>query len=716
MNFYNDLRCCYSEVALWRYLLLAQYLQNQCMYPRFVPAFFLISLSWCSSSVQGHELTPIVVIGHYDNSIGTSDAASEGVIGPELLRNRAILRPADVLEYIPGMVVTQHSGDGKANQYFLRGMNLDHGTDFATTVNGVPVNMPTHAHGHGYSDLNFLIPELVQRVEYRKGPYFASEGDFSSAGSANFVYRTKLDRPFADVTIGQRGYLRSVAGVSRGLSEGVTLLTAVERLNNNGPWSIPEGIRKINTQFILSGGSPREGWSTSLSAYSARWNSTDQIPQRLIDAGSYQGQPFGRFDSLDPSDGGNTNRTSLSGNWHQAADHVLTKIEWYAIKYAVNLFSNFTYSLDRTNDQFAQTDDRSVWGSKAYRSWLTDLSHGRSMQNTLGVQMRQDRIRVGLYDTVARQNQSTVRDDAVHQTLVGIYGENEMGWSSWVRTVTGLRVDQFNAKVNSNSQSQNSGNATAFKVSPKFSVIFGPWQKTEFFINAGKGFHSNDARGTTAKVDPKTGLPIDSIPGFVSSRGQEIGVKSQIVPDLQTTLAIWRLDFDSELVYVGDAGNTEAGRPSRRTGVEWSNHWTPSEHVLMDANFAWTRPRYSDSDPAGNLIPNAVQKVANLTFALRNLGPWSGSLGVRYIGAAPLIEDNSVRSSASVTANLRVNRKISNNMDVALDVLNLTDRKNNDISYYYTSRLAGEPLGGVDDLHVHPAEPRTVRVTARMRF
>ncbi len=671
---------------------------------------------WCTTPAFGHELESIVITGHYDNSIGTSDAASEGVIGPELLRNRAILRPADVLEYIPGLVVTQHSGDGKANQYFLRGMNLDHGTDFATTVNGVPVNMPTHAHGHGYSDLNFLIPELVQRVEYRKGPYFASQGDFASAGSANFVYRTKLDRPFADVTMGHRGYLRGVAGVSRKVGEGVTLLTAVERLNNNGPWSVPEGIRKTNAQFILSGGSPREGWSTSLSAYSARWNSTDQIPQRLIDAGSYQGQPFGRFDSLDPSDGGNTHRTSLSGNWHQASDHELTKIEWYAIKYDLNLFSNFTYSLDRANDQFAQTDDRSVWGGKANRSWLTDLSDGRSMQNTLGVHLRQDRMRVGLYDTLARKIQSTVRDDDVQQTLIGIYGENGMGWSSWLRTVTGLRVDQVNAKVTSHSQPQNSGSAAASKVSPKFSVIVGPWQKTEFFINAGNGFHSNDARGTTAKVDPKTGLPIDSVPGLVSSRGQEIGVKSQIVPNLQTTLSIWRLDFDSELVYLGDAGNTEAGRPSRRTGVEWSNHWTPGEHLLMDANCAWTRPRYSDNDSAGNRIPNAVQRVANLTFALRNLGPWSGSLGVRYIGAAPLIEDNSVRSIASVTTNLRVNRKISNNLDVALDVLNLADRKNNDISYYYTSRVASEPLGGVDGVHVHPAERRTIRVTARMRF
>ena len=233
---------------------------------------------------------------------------------------------------------------------------------------------------------------------------------------------------------------------------------------------------------------------------------------------------------------------------------------------------------------------------------------------------------------------------------------------------------------------------------------------------AGKGFHSNDARGMTSRVDPKTGLPIDRVPGLVSSRGQEVGIKTEIVPHLQSALAFWRLDFDSELVYVGDAGNTEAGRPSKRTGIEWSNHWTPGDHFLMDVNLAWTKPRYADNDPAGNHIVNATQRVANLTFALRNLGPWSGSIGIRYIGSAPLIEDNSVRSTSSLTTNLRVSRKISNDITMAMDVLNLTDRKNNDISYYYTSRVAGEPASGIDGVHVHPAVPRTVRISARIQF
>ncbi|NCW18781.1 MAG: TonB-dependent receptor, partial [Betaproteobacteria bacterium] len=606
----------------------------------------LAALTVCLGA-HAHESSQIVVFGHYANDIGSSDSASQGVIGPELLSNRALLRPAEVLEYIPGMVVTQHSGDGKANQYFLRGMNLDHGTDFATTVNGVPINMPSHGHGHGYSDLNVLIPELVSRIQYRKGPYFAAEGDFSSAGSASIMYRSQLDKPIAAVSVGQRGYLRAIAAGSREIADGVTLLAAVERLNNDGPWTTPEGLRKANLLFTVSGGTPRENWSTSLSAYSAYWNSTDQVPQRLIDAGSYLGRPFGRFDSLDPSDGARTSRLSLSGNWQRSRDDQITALQWYLIKYDLDLYSNFTYALDRASDQFAQKDHRSVLGANAFRTWISDLGSERSMLNTLGVQVRQDQIRVGLFDTVQRQIEGAVRDDRVRQTILGIYGQNELKWTSWFRTLAGIRADQLQADVTSFVLAENTGSASAFKVSPKMSMIFGPWHKTELFVNAGRGFHSNDARGMVARIDPKTGLEVDRVPGLVSSRGREIGVKTEVIPHLQSAIAFWKLDFDSELVYVGDAGNTEASRPSRRSGIEWSNHWTPNEQVLVDVNLAWTRPRYADNDPAGNAIVNATQRVANLTFALRNLGLWSGSLGVRYIGSAPLIEDNSVRSLCS---------------------------------------------------------------------
>ncbi len=657
----------------------------------------------CGVSAHAHENTTTVeIVAHYDNAIGNSDSASQGAVNAELLQSRALLRPAEALEFIPGMVVTQHSGDGKANQYFLRGMNLDHGTDFATTVNGVPINLPTHAHGHGYSDLNVLIPELVQNVHYKKGPYFASEGDFSSAGSANFVYRTQLPRDLLDVVVGQRGYLRGLAAGSRTVSDGVTLLSAIEHVQNNGPWTVPEHLRKLNSQFILSSGSPRQGWTTSLSAYRASWTATDQVPLSLIDNGT-----IGRYDSLDPTDGAHTQRTSVSGTWHQASDKARTHINWYALQYDLALFSNFTYFQNRVNgDQFAQKDQRTAFGGSVAQSWQGNWG-ARDMVNTLGVQIRQDDIRVGLYDTVARTSTRTVRDDTVQQTMVGVYANNELNWQPWLRSVTGMRIDRLNVKVNSHTNVANSGEASSTQASPKLSLIFGPWWQTEFFTSMGKGFHSNDARGMT---DPNA-----PVQGLVATRGHEIGLKSQAIANLQTTLAIWQLDVDSELLYVGDAGNTEAGRRSKRTGVEWSNHWSPSRHWLVDLNLAWTRPRYNDGAMEGSYIVNAVTRVAHLNVAMREMGPWSASVGVRYIGAAPLIEDNRVQSRSTLTTQLRINRRLDANLDVALDVINLANRVNNDISYFYASQVSSTATSQ-QDVHVHPAEPRTFRLSARLRY
>lgn len=686
------------------------------MSSRFVPMCAALALTWCHIPVLGHESPVVEVLARHDNVTGISDAASQGVIGGQVLLERGLLRPAEVLEFIPGMVVTQHSGEGKANQYFLRGMNLDHGTDFATTVNGVPVNLPTHAHGQGYSDLNVLIPELVGRVDYRKGPYRAQDGDFSSAGSANISYRTRLEQPMLASTVGQHGYLRSLLAGSGGLAEDVTLLAALDSLNHDGPWTVPQGLRKRNALLILSGGSAREGWSGSLSSYQAHWRSTDQVPQRLIDVGTFAGRPFGRFDSLDPNSGASTRRASVSAEWHQRSYTDLRRVQVYALRYGLDLLSNFTYSLERTSDQFAQTDRRTVLGGQASRTWWTSAGEGRAMHNTLGVQLRQDRIRAGLYDSLAGQVEHTVRDDSVQQSQIGLYGESEIGWRPWLRSVAGLRADRFDARVHSHTQAANSGTARALRFSPRLSLIFGPWAQTEFFINAGHGFHSNDARGATARVDPRSGEPVASVPAMAGSRGQEIGLKSSLLPGLQTTVALWRLDLDSELVYVGDAGNTEAGRASRRTGIEWSNQWRPGEHLRVDANFAWTRPRFAEGDPALRHVPNAVQRVAHVALILRQLGPWSASLAWRYIGPAPLTEDNAVRSVRSQTTQLRVQRQIGSSLDLALDVFNLGNRKNNDISYFYTSRVKGESAGGVPDLHVHPAEPRSLRLTARLRF
>jgi hypothetical protein len=659
---------------------------------------------WSLSAQATVHLEPVEITGrHYDNAVGTSDAASQGVIRAELLKSRPALRPGEVLEFVPGLIVTQHSGDGKANQYFLRGFNLDHGTDFATSVNGIPVNMPSHGHGQGYTDLNFLIPELVDRIEYRKGPYFAKNGDFSSAGSADIAYSRSFAAPFASLTVGQRGYRRGVGAGSASVGGGHTLMGALELQRNDGPWTVPEDLKRANGVLTLSGGSAQRGWSASVMAYDASWTGTDQVPERLVREG-YNGQPFGRFDSLDPTSGGDTRRTSFSGEWRDTNGAHSSRVSAYAMDYRLSLYSNFTYALDSADDQFSQQDRRKVYGLAATHS-IDHTLGPLAARSELGVQLRHDRARVGLFQTSARVVDTTTRDDKLRETLLGLYGQTALELTPWLRSLVGVRADSVRFAVD-NQMAPGSASASDQQLSPKFTLVAGPWAKTEFFFNAGRGFHSNDARGATAATNPA--------PGLAASRGMELGARSEWVPGLQSSVALWTLAFNSELVYVGDAGNTEASRPSKRRGVEWNNRWAPSRWLLVDADLAWTHARFSDGDPVGDRIPNAVDRVASVAFSVKELGPWSGSLQWRYLGPGALIEDNSERSRSSLTTNLRMSRKLWRDAELTLDVFNLFDRKVDDIQYFYESQPAGEPAQ--NDRHVHPAEPRTVRLTLKIGF
>jgi outer membrane receptor protein involved in Fe transport len=650
--------------------------------------------------------TTVTITGHYDNAVGTSDAASQGVIQRGLLDSRPAQRPGEVLEFVPGVIVTQHSGDGKANQYFLRGFNLDHGTDFATRVNGLPVNMPSHGHGQGYSDLNFLLPELVSRVEYRKGPYFARNGNFSSAGSADIVYLKRLDAPFGQLTLGERGFRRGVAGGSFDLTPGVSLLGAFEAQHYDGPWTVPERLRKHNGVLTLAGGSTTTGarWSASLMSYRARWTATDQVPQRAIDDGR-----IGRFDSLDATAGGDSERHSLSAEWRNGAG---TQLAAYALRYRLDLNSNFTYALQRPadGDQFKQRDARNVFGLDASHGVSHTLG-GLAARSEVGASLRHDRARVGLYDSVARNITAVTREDDVRETLLGVWGQTSVELRPALRAVLGARADHWRARVDALSLPANGGRARDTQVSPKLSLIAGPYAKTEFFFNAGRGMHSNDARGTTAAIDPKSGAPVDRVPPLVASRGWELGLRSEAVAGLQTSLALWKLDFDSELVYVGDAGATEASGASTRRGIEWNNRWVPVPGLLFDADLAWSHARFRN----GERIPNAIERVASIAATLRDLGPWSASLQLRHLGPGPLSGDNSVRARPSTLTNLRVGYRINARAEATLDVFNLFDRQADDIQYFYESQLAGE-ASPVEDRHVHPAEPRSARLTLRVSF
>jgi outer membrane receptor protein involved in Fe transport len=668
-------------------------------------------------------LPTIEVAGHYDNGVGTSDAASQGVILGSLLQDLPLLRPGEVLEAVPGLVVTQHSGEGKANQYFLRGYNLDHGTDFATSVDGVPVNMPTNGHGQGYSDINFLIPELVERIDYRKGPYFAASGDFSSAGSADVQYRNTLDKSLLNLTIGDDGYRRVLAATSLPLpfvaasadAGAPRLLAALELMGNDGPWVNPDGMHKFNALLRASGGDAGRGWSIDGLAYDAHWNSTDQVPLDLIDSGE-----LCRYCALDPSDGGRSARAIVSGEWHRRDDDGYIKTSAFFEHYRLQLWSNFTYFENNPveGDQFNQRDNRNIVGARFAEGWMHTL-FGVDSITEAGVQTRYDRIHVSLFNSHARVAFAGVSDNLVDETEAALYVENTTNWNSWLRSLIGARLDTIHLDLVSQTYAANSGNASDSRASPKLSLIFGPWKQTEFFVDAGNGFHSNDARGVIYRYDPTSGQPITRSPALVGSFGKEIGLRTELIPGLQSSLALWSLNSASELVYTADSGGTEINGASRRYGVEWNNHARLTDWLLLDADLAWTRARYANDNDNGELgdhIPNAVSKVASLGLSVHDVGAWSGALQFQYIGGYPLSQDDSLHAPSALVANLRVQRRLNAWTALSLDVLNLFDRDYYDIAYAQDYRVTPSSPLVPNGITVHPGESREFRLTLQLEL
>jgi len=670
----------------------------------------LLFLLLAGAAANAHEplSEEIEVTGaHYENAVGTSDAASAGRIGRELVEDRPILRPGELLELVPGLVITQHSGAGKANQYFLRGFNLDHGTDFATTLDGVPLNLRTHAHGQGYTDLNFLIPELVQRVDYFKGPYFAEKGDFASAGAADIHSAETLPKNLVSLTGGSFLYGRALFAGSPELAGG-NLLYGLELFHDDGPWVRPDDYRRLNGVLRYTRREGDRRWSATAMGYVGDWNATDQVPQRAVNSGAID-----RFGAVDNTTGGRTHRFSLSGDYRQTLGESLIEANVYAVKYRLNLFSDFTYFVaDPVNgDQIEQADDRWMFGTSGEWTWASQQT---PLHLSAGWEARHDRIEpVGLYATAAQVRLRTVRQDAVRETSAALFAEATLNLTRWLRATGGLRYDHYWFDVASDLPA-NSGNGDAGRVSPKASLVFGPWAKTEAFANFGLGFHSNDARGVTTHVDPASGVAVTPVTPLVQTRGAEVGLRSEFLHDVQTSLALWRLDMDSELLFTGDAGTTEPSRPSRRYGVEWDAQWHPLHWLVFDVMLAWSHARFTDGAP--DHIPGSIEWMSSAGVTLHELGPFRASLFMRYFGPRPLVEDDSVRSTASTLFNLQTSYDFTAWARLSLEVFNLFDAQVDDIAYFYASRLRGEPGAGVDDVHFHPAIPRNFRVSAAFRW
>jgi hypothetical protein len=641
-------------------------------------------------------LQEVVVTAVREGLIGSAATSSQGVVVRDELELLPAFRPGQLLETVPGLVVTTHSGEGKANQYLLRGFSLDHGTDLATFIDGMPVNGRTHAHGQGYTDLNFLIPELAAGLVFTKGPYFAAQGDFSSVGSVHMELLDTFGGELA-ATGGSLDYQRIFAAGSEPLADG-HVLAASEVVHYDGPWDHPDDLRKVNAVLRYARGEHDDGYSLTAMFYHGEWNATTDQPQRAIDQGL-----IGRFGSLDPSDGGLAQRWSLSAQFGQVMAGWQLKANAYVIGNQLTLWNNFTHFLDDpvNGDQHAQQEGRTVAGGGASLATQPHL-FGVNDDLLVGVDTRYDDVRVSLVHTRERMPLAVLEQDEVHETSVGGYVSLTTYWTERFRSILGLREDYFTAS----DRGTNAGHVDQALLQPKVSLAYTPTARTELYVSAGRGFHSDDARGATQA----------SAPLLAASKGAELGVRSSLARNLNATLTLFQIDFSSELTYDADAGETVAGRPSRRRGVELNATYLPFSRLEIYASIAATHARYTDSDPAGNYIPDAPEAIGSLGIYLRPLRGWSGGLQYRYFGAHPLVEDDSVRSRGNQEWNLDVKYQLASGWNFGVGVFNIFNQAYNAADYYYTDRLQGDPAAGVAGVHIHPLEPRSARATVSKTF
>ena len=669
--------------------------------------------------VEGHVMEEIVISGRAEPLLGTAGSASQGRIGQVDLATRPILRSGELMEVVPGAAVTQHSGTGKANQYYLRGFNLDHGTDFAGFLDNVPLNQPTHGHGQGYLDLNPIIPELVEAIEFGKGPYYTEVGDFSSAGYARYTLARHLHQTMVKVTGGENDFARAVVASSTELGHG-DLLGAVEAQFGNGPWVMDEDAHRLNGLLRYSGSHGAADWSVSVLGYDAEWDSTDQVPLRAVQQGL-----ISRLGNIDPTLGGSSQRYSANAELAIEAGRGHYHANAYVVYSDFELFSNFTYFLDNPmlGDQITQLDRR--WTTGLNTSYEYDHAlFARPSVTTVGVQVRHDHtLDLALLNSVNTVPSRAVREDDTEQTAIGFHVSNETRLTDWLRARVGLRADHHRFDVAS-AVAGNSGDENDTVWSPKAALILGPWRDTEFYLNYGQSFHSNDARGTVSRIDPASGAPAMPVDPLVKSWGTEAGVRTAVVGGLVSTFSLWYLELDSELLFVGDAGTTEPQGGSHRYGIEWSNFYRVTDWLTFDLDVALTQSRFDDGP--NDDIPNSVGRVITSGATVDLPNGLFGAVRLRHFGDSPLTEDGSVYADASTVVNLRAGYRWHDSLEFAIDVFNLFDSEDPDVSYFFASCLRSDPAAvcgrnlaerpGVEDVHLHPVEPRQVRATVKWAF
>jgi outer membrane receptor protein involved in Fe transport len=654
-------------------------------------------------------------------------AASSSTVRDRDFLLRPHPRPVDILQVVPGLYTNQHAGGGKANQYFLRGFDADHGTDVALFVDGVPVNMVSHAHGQGYADLNWLIPELIERVEVYKGTYFPQFGDFATAGAVNLV--THRGFQTSQVTLGG-GSFDTWRGLFIAAPEvdGWSPVIAGQAYGTNGPFLSPERLERFSLfAKVTRNVSGRSSLSLVLTSYGSDWNASGQVPLREVGAGRLE-----RFGTIDPSEGGNSQRHSLYGTFRALTEgggevNVLA----YALQYRLNLFSNFTFlSRDPVNgDMIEQHDARSVLGLNASyrfpRRW-----GGITFETTLGAQLRTDTIDAALYNDRARERLSTVVDANVREGSLALFVQEDITLTPWLRAVLGLRGDAFGFDVEdrledlSTQETKSSGVRQAARVSPKASLVISALPDTELYLNAGIGFHSNDARGVVREPEPVTPL--------TRARGYEAGVRTRLFERLDLAGSLFLLDLDSELVWVGDEGTTEARGPTRRQGLEAEARLRILPWLFADADLTLSRATFVQNAGNADAVALAPTLILAGGVSARHPSGAYGRLGVLHLGDRPATEDRFLTAEGFTRVDATVGYRASW-FEVNVGIQNVLDTEWREAQFANVSRLPGEtesgncppgtrPAGeegafeGCEDLHFTPGAPINAQASMSLFF
>ena len=704
----------------------------------------------------GAGLSEITVTAQRIDLIGKASTASEGVVADPEIQLLPAYRPGQLLETVPGLIVTLHSGEGKANQYLLRGYNLDHGTDLETYVDDIPVNQPTHAHGQGYTDLNFMIPELADGITYTKGPYYPTIGDFGAVGSVHVSYRDTIDDQIS-ATVGMYGFQRVMAAGSTALASG-TLLAAFEAQHYDGPFERPDDARKENMVLRYSTGDARNGYSATAMYYHQIWNNTTDIPVRAIT----EGLVANRFGTLDPTDGGHSQRASLSLEYHTQLGGGVLNTNAYVEYNQLHIFNDFTHYLFNPvdGDQEDQFENRRVTGGHATYSFSAPIG---SIPNdiSIGALTRYDLLGVGRAPSMDQVPQPTGTDpvsfsddDHVFLFAGGAFFQATTRWTPWFRSIIGLRDDyqhgtdvDYLAALHETAGYTNGGTAQQNLAQPKGSLIFTASDSLEFYVSAGRGFHSADLRGVNQDVSVDLGLPHTNL--LSKQEGQEVGARAAVGHDLTFTFAVYNLWQQSETIIDPDVGADTAGPPSRRYGYEINLTYQINRYLEFYGSYSgdhtrFTHPLDDGTGHLGDYITDAPVATGSLALYLKDLGPWSGGLNVRYLGNYPLSSGPCVDSAAvhdfpgvatscanAPTALGQVNGKgfAEVNLDAhyafpdqwsaGVGIYNLFNTHAAAAEFWYVDRLQGEVASYPDgraDVHEHPLEPIMARFTVTKKF